>query len=289
MKVFISYTWEDNEHMDWVEDLATSLRRDGIEVTLDQWDVDLGDELSKFMEEGVRDHERVLVICTPEYKHKADKRLGGAGYETSQMTAEMISRNVKGKFIPVLRKKTWDDALPSFLGSRWGVDLRAGDIDRYNQQYRFLLENLSGRRKKAPPLGVPVSETRFDNFKLSFLQDRLMGRAWKVGHNDVRYENGLLMNQERVRSIAMELIENASLTGTEFMITCIEGEEFDRAIQENTWRNGDKVYTYSEAERWEVLNRFARSLAFRLDRMLGPGHIKYKVTENGDVCCRYIE
>ena len=46
-------------------------RRDGNDITLDQWDADLGDELSKFMEEGVRDHERVLVICTPEYKHNS--------------------------------------------------------------------------------------------------------------------------------------------------------------------------------------------------------------------------
>ena len=36
MKVFVSYTWEDNEHMDWVENLATRLRRDGIDITLDR-------------------------------------------------------------------------------------------------------------------------------------------------------------------------------------------------------------------------------------------------------------
>ena len=201
MKVFISYAWEDSEHKAWVETLAGRLRGNGIETTLDQWDIDLGDEFSKFMEEGVRDHERVLVICTPEYKRKADKRLGGVGYETRQITAEVLNGSTKRKIIPVLRKGTWTEALPSYLQGINGIDLRVGDKARYEQQYRILQENLSGRRKKAPPVGVPIREARFDNFKLSFLQDKLMGRAWKVGPDDLRYERGLLMDHERVRSI----------------------------------------------------------------------------------------
>jgi len=289
MKVFISYTWEDSEHIEWVEDLAARLRKDGIETTLDQWDIGLGDEPTKFMEEGVRNHERVLVICTPEYKRKADKRLGGAGYETRQMAAEILEGSANGKFIPVLRKGTRENAHPFYLGGIWGVDLREDDMARYEQEYRILLKDLSGRRKKAPPLGAPIHEGRFDEFKLSFLQDKLMGRAWKVGSDDLRYESGLLMNQERARSIVAQLKENAGFTGTKFWIKCLEGEEFERVIQENIWGNGDTVYKYSEAERWEVLNRCARGLAYRLERILGKNHIQYNVTDNGDICYRYIE
>lgn len=287
MKVFISYTWENNEHMVWVEALAARLRRDGIETTLDQWDVHLGDELPSFMEKGIREHDRVLMICTPTYKWKADNRLGGAGYETSQMAAELLNDPKLSKFIPVLRVGSMNDTIPSFLGKRLGVDLSEDGTARYEQQYRALLAELLGKQKKAPPVGPLSSETKSNDFKLTFLQDKLMGRAWRVGPGDIRYEDGLLMNRERVKYIATILVDNANLTGSEFWIKCITGEEFERTIEENVWKNGDIVYTYSDAERREVLNRSAGGLKMRLGRMLGSDHVEYRVMENGDLCYRY--
>lgn len=48
-KVFISYSWdtegENLEHKKWVLDLATKLRFHGVDVTLDQFDLRLGDDL----------------------------------------------------------------------------------------------------------------------------------------------------------------------------------------------------------------------------------------------------
>jgi len=37
--VFISYSWDSLEHRQWVAQLATSLRQNGVEVILDQWHV----------------------------------------------------------------------------------------------------------------------------------------------------------------------------------------------------------------------------------------------------------
>ena len=289
MKVFISYTWENDKHMAWVETLAARLCKDGIKTTLDQWDVNLGDELSRFMEEGIWKHDRVLIICTPEYKWKADNRLGGAGYETRQITAEVLNGCKQGKFIPVLRIGSWRDALPAYLQGISGVNLCDGDNARYEKQYNILLADLSGKQKKAPPVGVPTSETKLNDFKLSFLQDKLMGRAWRVGPNDIRYEDGLLMNRERAQYIARMLMDNALLTGSKFWIVGLTGEEFEGAIQENIWKNGNTVYTYSEPERWAVLNRSAKGLEIRLGRMLGSDHVECKVMDNGDICYRYRE
>jgi len=67
-KVFISYSWDDEEHKAWVRDLATRLRCDGIDVTLDQWHAVPGDQLPAFMERAVYDNAFVLLICTPAYK-----------------------------------------------------------------------------------------------------------------------------------------------------------------------------------------------------------------------------
>ncbi|WP_175796243.1 toll/interleukin-1 receptor domain-containing protein [Burkholderia anthina] len=76
-KVFISYSWDSPEHRVWVAQLATSLRRDGIEAILDQWYVKLGEDLAAFMAINVRECDRVLVICTEEYVRKARERKGG--------------------------------------------------------------------------------------------------------------------------------------------------------------------------------------------------------------------
>jgi len=60
----------------------------GVETTLDQWHAAPGDSLTQFMETAIRENDFVIVICTPKYKKKADRRDGGVGYEGDIMTGE---------------------------------------------------------------------------------------------------------------------------------------------------------------------------------------------------------
>src|SRR5436190_20835175 len=89
---FISYSWDDDAHNDWVRTLAGRLRGDGVDVRLDQWDAVPGDQLTAFMERSVRDNDFILVVCTPRYKNRADERKGGVGYEGDIMTAEVFAK-----------------------------------------------------------------------------------------------------------------------------------------------------------------------------------------------------
>jgi len=41
-KAFISYSWDSDEHKAWVLQLATRLVNNGVDVTLDRWDIHLG-------------------------------------------------------------------------------------------------------------------------------------------------------------------------------------------------------------------------------------------------------
>ena len=36
-KTFVSYSWSDPQHQQWVIDLATQLRENGVDVILDKW------------------------------------------------------------------------------------------------------------------------------------------------------------------------------------------------------------------------------------------------------------
>lgn len=155
-KAFISYSWDDDEHRDWVRKLATRLRGDGVTVTLDKWHIAPGTQLPHFMEKAIRENDFVLIICTPRYKQRSDGRIGGAGYEGDIMTAEVFTKGNHQKFIPILRRGDWQDAAPAWLGGKYYVDLCG---DPYPApQYEDLLTTLHNAREEAPPVGsIPAS------------------------------------------------------------------------------------------------------------------------------------
>ena len=114
-KVFISYSWESKEHSDWVKSLADKLLADGIEAIIDSYDVSPGDRLPKFMESSIRDSDYVIIICTEEYKRKANNREKGVGYESHIIYAELYNNHNDRKFIPVIRQGDFNSALLTYL------------------------------------------------------------------------------------------------------------------------------------------------------------------------------
>jgi tetratricopeptide (TPR) repeat protein len=139
--------------------LATRLRtNDGLDVTLDRWDAQPGDELTSFMEKGIRDSGFVLLICTPTYKAKFDARIGGVGYEAKAIAGEIFAGLAGQKIIPIHRKGAWKDAAPSILLGNYYVDLSAEPYAEAN--YRMLIDRLHGRREIAPP--IAFNDVRFE-------------------------------------------------------------------------------------------------------------------------------
>ena len=150
-KVFVSYSWDDEPHKSWTRDFATRLRKDGVDVTIDQWAVVPGDRLPHFMERAIGENSYVLIVCTPKYKSKSDNRQGGVGYEGDIMTAEVYAQGNHRKFIPILRSGDWKTAIPSWLSGKYSIDLSAAPFSE--DQYLDLLATLHNQRDQAPPLG----------------------------------------------------------------------------------------------------------------------------------------
>jgi len=151
IKVFISYSWDSYQHKRWVRDLASRLRQDGIDVTLDQWHLVPGDQLPQFMERAVRESDFVLIVCTPRYKDRSDNRKGGAGYEGDIMTAELMNSGNQRKFIPLLRQQTWVDSAPSWLLGKYYLDFSSTPYSELI--YGDVINTLLGNRTQAPPIG----------------------------------------------------------------------------------------------------------------------------------------
>jgi SEFIR domain len=113
---FMSYSWESEGHRRWVLALAERLYGNGINVILDQWHLRMGMDKTLFMENGIAESDFVLIVCTPVYATKANKRRGGVGYEAMIITGELAENILETKFIPVLREGEWDKtSMPRWL------------------------------------------------------------------------------------------------------------------------------------------------------------------------------
>jgi hypothetical protein len=148
-KVFISYSHDNEPHKDWVLSLATRLVANGIDVVLDQWDLTLGCDLPRFMEDGLTAAHRVLSVCTEPYVGKSNAGRGGVGYEKMILTAQLMQDITTDRIVPIIRSNNLAQLTPTFLSSRVFIDFR--DDLQYEVRYAELLYDLHGLQVKPRP------------------------------------------------------------------------------------------------------------------------------------------
>lgn len=151
-RTFISYSHDSQAHKEWVLGLATTLRARGVDVVLDQWDVDYGDDLPRFMETSITTSGRVIAVCTDQYIRKANEGIGGVGYEKTICTAEMLrTEENRRKFIPIVRNVSGSEKLPTFFGAMYYADLSDGQDEEV--VVTDLIRRIHEIPKTKPPLG----------------------------------------------------------------------------------------------------------------------------------------
>lgn len=156
LKVFVSYSWDNEEHKHWVRRLSSRLRsHGGVKIILDQWHLVHGDEVAQFVERGIRTSDYVLIVCTPRYKGRADQREGGVGAEGTIITGELHVGASRRKFIPILRAGTWSESAPTWLGSSYYADFDFSEQQEFDEAYHDLLLTLYGQTPAAPPVAPP--------------------------------------------------------------------------------------------------------------------------------------
>ena len=138
-KVFVSYSHDSEEHKDWVKNFCTKLRKNGVDVILDQWDLCLGMDMIVFMEEP-KHSDRVLIVCTDNYVKRANNRKGGVGYEGVVITSELAQDLKTDKFIPIIREGSDENNTPAFLGTRVYSDFR--DDSQFDVEFDKLLRGI---------------------------------------------------------------------------------------------------------------------------------------------------
>ena len=162
-KVFISYSWDSEEHKKWVLNLASKLRENGVDVILDQWDLQKGGSLiPNFMQQSVMNADRVLCILTQNYKEKTDNLNGGVGCEYSILSADIASNLTTNKFIPILRQGDSATSIPIILKGRFRYDMQ--DDAKFNETFNSLLRDLYNIPvNPKPALGNKPDFSKLDN------------------------------------------------------------------------------------------------------------------------------
>ncbi|OQQ04915.1 hypothetical protein BK411_18315 [Vibrio splendidus] len=145
-KLFISYSWSNPTHEQWVIDLANELTESGVHVILDKWDLKEGHDSVAFMEKMVTDPQiaKVAIICDEVYASKADGRSGGVGTETQIISREVYENQEQGKFVAIIpeRYSQGKAYLPTYYKSRIYIDLSEPDsyVDNFEKLLRWIYD-----------------------------------------------------------------------------------------------------------------------------------------------------
>lgn len=151
--VFISYSHDSETHKAWVLRLAIDLRERGVDATLDQWELVPGQDVAAFMQKGILQADRVLLVCSSTYVSKAEAGTGGVGFERLIVTGEVVQNIDTRKFIPLVRGNAAEPRVPRFLGPRLYIDFN--DDAAYEAKREELLRELLGAPLAVkPPLGT---------------------------------------------------------------------------------------------------------------------------------------
>jgi len=224
VKTFISYSWTNPIHEQWVIDLATELRESGVDVILDKWDLKEGHDTLMFMEKMVSDPEikKVLMICDKKYTDKADHRNGGVGTEAQIISQEVYEKQTQEKFVAAVVEKDENGrpCLPIYYKSRKYIDFT--NIDKYSESFEQLVRWIYNEPfYKKPALG-----------KKPFFLDNEESLSLKTATIHKRLITALKEGKPNVDGILNEYLNTFVENLEEFRITKTEGE-YDNALIKN--------------------------------------------------------
>lgn len=151
-KVFVSYSWDNQDHKNWVFALTNELRKVGIDAQVDEFITQRNTvNLNRMMIEQIRDSDYTLIILTEEYVKKAESFKGGVGYETS-LLVDGINDSLK-KIIPIVRSEGNNrNAIPFYLKGVSYIDFSSDE--NFQEKFEELVYKILKKdRVEMEPLG----------------------------------------------------------------------------------------------------------------------------------------
>lgn len=123
-EVFITYSWDNENHKDKVLSLNNFLRDNGFNSEIDRFKAEQETALDfrKMMHSIITDYPKVLVVLSKGYKEKANNFKSGVGIEYEMIIKDFD--NSPNKYILVSFCDLSDDIMPVFFREKEVLDLR---------------------------------------------------------------------------------------------------------------------------------------------------------------------
>lgn len=136
---FVSYSWDNAEHQEWVRKVVDDLNNVGIKATMDNLETEQNTvHLGEMMASSVHKNDYTLVVMTPNYANKANEGQGGVGTETRYIMNLMEDN--KNRVIPLIRSGEDASAIPFYLKQINYIDFR--DNLKYKESFEELLKRM---------------------------------------------------------------------------------------------------------------------------------------------------
>jgi hypothetical protein len=162
-RVFISYSHDSPEHSERVLSLAWALRRNGIDVEIDQFHNERIVDWPRWCSEQTsREHsDFVVCVCTAEYKRRIDGHVPpekgkGVYWEGTLIDDDLYDEKGNRRIIPALFDDEAETSIPRFL--RGWTRCRLCEFDLRDAGFEHLVRILTKQVKvEKNPLGdVPL-------------------------------------------------------------------------------------------------------------------------------------
>ena len=190
MKIFVSYSQEIG---DWIEELINGLKNKiennnlDIEIIWDKTHLKLGYNMHFFMENSIREADKVFIFCDTSYTEKANGRNRGVGIETTIITPKMYGKVDQTKFIPVI---LWNCDVPDYLDGVYGIPIESREVTEsvINKFYSIIQKMINDK------LGEEGFFGKIDKFKKKYS------------------EIALNVNKEKIKSLLEDLMRENTAT-----------------------------------------------------------------------------
>lgn len=172
-KVFISYSYDSDEHIVWIEELVNKLRRNaGVNATIDKFLLNKTIDLDEIMIRGFKESDKIVIVLTKNYASKAEDTDGDTGVRFEARLATIITRNnaLKNKLIFIKRDSSCDfkEVFPFIFQDHYAIEM-SNDSD-FEEKFKELYHRLWNKPFNEP---VPIGENPFEQNKNIQINNKL--------------------------------------------------------------------------------------------------------------------
>ncbi|MBF4472720.1 SEFIR domain-containing protein [Flavobacterium sp. HJJ] len=140
IKVFVTYSWDNEEHNEKVIAFTNFLRDNGFHAEVDKMLIqnETAKDFKVMMHKGMTDYQKVVVILSEGYKIKAQDFKGGVGTEYSLILKDIETN--PNKYILVSFEGHNDNIAPLFFKSREIIDFSKENETEKQKLFAKLLD-----------------------------------------------------------------------------------------------------------------------------------------------------